>query len=615
MAHLWKNYLDNPDATYIGYYLKYDFTMWIKSLPEERAHRLLNPELRKRMGANPTPWPVDYGRWQFDMLGMRRFKLREIGYPSWMYICDVGPYFQMSFLRASERSKWKNGNGEPIHIMTDREYDILERGKSRRASAKLDAEMIEYNITENRVLSRMMDVLAHGMQDIGLRFKKQEWIGPGSTAQKWLTKNSTHTRKAVEEATPRDVLDTAISTYYGGWFETFAHGHIPGRTYGYDICSAYPSAHARCPCILHGKWKRGTGKLPKTSWIMIRADVSGPHSRNMFRMGPLPFRTKTGLVIRPLMADYGWVWLHEIEAAKHAHIVSDFKIQEWLAYTPCDCPPPTEGLRELYKMRLDIGKNTPPGMAYKLVYNSSYGKTAQSIGNPKFGNPVHASLITSLTRTELLHAIATHSDGINAVVMVATDGIYFTSPHSRLNMGTQLGQWEPKTHSNLTLLMPGVYWDDSVRTRVGALMLKSRGVSQADIIKVIDTFDNAFDDMRRIKSKDKLSDPDTWPKVSVQVQFSLVSPRQALARGKWNECGHVAPTERVISSLPFSKRRHPTPRTCDKNYISSHAPILIGAQTTAYKKSFGLGGTEMTDSEVWNMFDSDMFDTLNGLRD
>ena len=155
----------------------------------------------------------------------------------------------------------------------------------------------------------------------------------------------------------------------------------------------------------------------------------------------------------------------------------------WLEYEPCDCKPPLRGLAGLYDARLRVGKDTPTGKAYKLIYNSMYGKLAQSVGNPKFANSIYASLITAGCRTMILNAIATHPGRADDVLMVATDGVYFRSRHNDLAISNRLGGWSETRKENLTLFKPGVYWDDSARERIHlgkAPNFKSRGISARD---------------------------------------------------------------------------------------------------------------------------------------
>src|ERR1700685_4336064 len=79
-AFLYSQYRENSSAAYVGYFLGYDFTQWFKTLPENRARILLTPagiaSRTRRIKRNLPPFPVEYGGWEFDILGMKRFKLR-----------------------------------------------------------------------------------------------------------------------------------------------------------------------------------------------------------------------------------------------------------------------------------------------------------------------------------------------------------------------------------------------------------------------------------------------------------------------------------------------------------------------------------------------------------
>src|SRR5262245_6054987 len=103
-------------TAFCGFFLGYDFNQIFKTLPEERAWRLLTREgqaSRKRRGKRPDPFPVRHKGWEFDILGMKRLKIRPIDcdhkrekgkkqcrckYRPWMAICDAGGFFQQSFL-------------------------------------------------------------------------------------------------------------------------------------------------------------------------------------------------------------------------------------------------------------------------------------------------------------------------------------------------------------------------------------------------------------------------------------------------------------------------------------------------------------------------------------
>lgn len=581
---LYAHKLEHPNAAYVGFFLGYDFSQWLKSLPESRGNLLFHPYgIQRRMPRNkdlkyPFPVVVD-NRWDIDFLGMKRFKLRPhvprdqwtervvthrdgtqsltTSHPyKWMYINDAGAFFQTSLMVAINPKKWAPGTA----IVSDEEMRILQEGKDSRADAEFDTAMIRYNLLENDVLARLMRTVNQGFVADGIRLRNDQWYGPGQAAQAWMRNIGAPKGETVREAVPVWAIDAARMSYYGGWFETFINGIIPGIAHSYDINSAYPYAIASLPCLLHGKWTRGEGKPPKQragSLRLINATFVG---KDLY-IGTMPHRDMDGGISRPAHTA-GWHWQHEVDAARAAGMISKVTIEQWIDYQPCGCPAPYREIEELYEGRIRAGKDTPFGKSKKLVYNSAYGKMAQSIGMPKFSNSIYASLITAHCRTMILRAIATHPDKTKAVAMVATDGIVFLSPHPTLDVDDeQLGKWGYSQHSNLSILMPGLYWDDDSRKSIrdgGNLKLKSRGVSGKYLAPFIDTFDQQWTELHRLVSEDAaggIANPDQAPTVAIKVEFGVISPRLAVARDNWSSCGRVVwDDDRVISANPQGKR-------------------------------------------------------------
>ncbi|HEY2087434.1 MAG TPA: DNA polymerase [Mycobacterium sp.] len=585
---LYQQKIDHPNATFVGFFLGYDFSQWLKTLPESRGNLLFHPYgIQKRMPKNPDlryPFPVIVDRrWDIDLLGMKRFKLRphvpKAQWPAcqvshktkeqveecatgmhnrhpyeWMYINDAGSFFQTSLMNAINPKKWAAGTA----VVTKKEMEILQYGKDHRSDAQFDADMIKYNVLENDVLARLMKTVNAGFVADGIRLRKDQWFGPGQAAQAWMRNIGCPTGEEVREAVPAWALEAGRMSYYGGWFEVFVHGNIPGTTYAYDINSAYPYAISTLPCLLHGKWTQGTGDpgpLRRGNYRLINARFTG---RNDY-IGTMPHRDMDGGISRPLHTA-GWHWQHEVNAAKAARTVTRVEIDEWVEYEPCGCPPPLRSIKELYLGRLEVGKETPFGKSKKLVYNSAYGKMAQSIGMPKYSNSIYASLITSHCRTMILRAIASHPDKAKAVAMIATDGIVFLSPHPKLNVHpTELGAWDYAEHQNLSILMPGLYWDDKSRESVRSgenLTLKSRGVSGKYLAPFIDRFDAEWQEFYDwTVSNGGASRMDNAPKITINVEFGVISPRLAVARDRWDTCGKVVWDDpRLISANPQGKR-------------------------------------------------------------
>lgn len=625
---LYQQKLDHPDAAFVGFFLGYDFAQWLKTMPASRGDSLFHPiGIQKRMPKNPEmkyPFPVVVdNRWDFDFLGMKRLKLRphvkkslwpqcQVNHKTtdqieecttgkhnrhpykWMYVNDSGAFFQTALMNAINPKKWSPGTA----VVNDEEMQILQTGKDHRSDAQFDAAMIKYNVLENDVLSRLMGTLNQGFVADGIRLRTDQWYGPGQAAQAWLRNIGCPTGEQIREVVPAWAVEAARMSYYGGWFETFVNGVIPGTSYAYDINSAYPYAIAKLPCLLHGRWTRGTGdpgKLAKGNYRLINAHFTGKNDY----IGTMPHRDMAGGISRPRYTA-GWHWQHEVDAARAARTVTKYETDEWIEYEPCKCDPPIAAIEELYQGRLKVEKNSPSGKSKKLVYNSAYGKMAQSIGMPRFSNSIYASLITSHCRTMILRAIATHPQKAAAVAMIATDGIVFLTPHPRLDVHpTRLGAWDYSEHHNLSILMPGLYWDDTSRESIrsgGNLTLKSRGVSGKYLAPFIDTFDKQWSKLHSEIDKGDAgwAPPDWAPKISIVVEFGIISPRLAVARNNWASCGQVVWDDtRVISANPEGKRGGfytdgPLLRTAVRGRVTDRKNEPM-EYTQPYENRFGAG--------------------------
>jgi len=600
---LYRQFQLNPDATFVGFYLSYDFTMWLQDISQDAAYMLLHKDgiasRKPKTRLNPDPFPVRFDGWEFDLLTNRRFKLRPAVQGNdqyrtenvwkWMYVCDSGPFWQTSFMNAINPTKWT----EPI--VTDREYEIIKKGKSKRATAHYDHAMVKYNVTENAVLEKAMSSLRHAFTEQGLHLTKKQWFGPGQAVEAWFKTFNAPRRETIEETTPREVLQAAMSTYYGGWFEVMRHGYIPGTSYEYDINSAYPYIIQSLPCLLHGKWihrDKYDYKLAehcRFTMLYVKTEGSNPH------MGGLPYRSVQGRITRPTGVQ-GWYWAHEVFAAIGAGLI-DMKtmavLEQW-SYDACHCLPPVREIARLYQHRLTIGKNTVQGKAIKLLINSAYGKFCQSQGMPKYGNPIYASLITAGCRTMILDSIRTHPVGASDVLMVATDGIYYRTPHPNLDLDKErLGAWDETEKQNMTLFMPGVYWDDSSRSSLAdetTVSIKSRGINGYALAKHVADIDDMFLDMIDGHRAD-------WPEVDIPIAFQIVSPKLAIARGKWNTCGKVTTDGvRHMSSAPNVKR---DPYWRIEDGIVTTDPYGWMGVTHGYTRQFGLDIEAMMDNDEY----------------
>lgn len=582
---LWSGFLADPDATFVGFYLGYDFTQWTRTLPEKQAWLLWHAQgvrIRERKkGEHAPPFPVRWQDWEFDVLGSKRFKLRHRTSKRWMFINDVGPYFQTSFLKAIDPGAWDRP------VCTPEEYDIVLEGKAGRGNVLTSKDWVasipdtsRYNLLENTILARLVTRLSEGLRKEDIHLKRNQWFGPGQAAGAWMKNIGVIGSAEVRDRTPALVLQFAQDSYYGGWFEIFQHGHLPGPTYEYDINSAYPAAMTELPCLEHSCWTDTEGDH---GYALVHARVYGSDPV----VGAMPARRPDGSIARPYEVQ-GIYWLHEIQMAKQAGLIDEFQMREyWGLMEPCVCNPFRTAIPEIYQKRLEVGKNTPHGKALKVIYNSAYGKLAQSIGSPKYANPIYASLITSLTRTKILHAIATHPTGTKTLAMVATDGIYFRQEHGGLEIHpTQLGAWDEQIRTDMCLFKPGVWWDAETRHRIAIgkdPVLKSRGINAQDLGQAIGDIDRAFHQPRWWD--------DGYPAFEVKIRFPHISAKAAITRNAWNTAGTISETEnRTESADPTSKRL----------FINGHSRVHPLATptgiTTPYSQTFGMDPLEHPDA-------------------
>jgi hypothetical protein len=581
----------NPRAAYVGFYLSYDFNQWLRSLPADKAWYLISKagrasrRMTDRSAKRRMYHPVRVDGWEIDMLGFKRLSIRprhpdcqcpenkikgckhQEGIP-WMHICDAGPFYQMSFLKVCDPAKWEHDPEGPI--CTDAEYADLKRGKDKRATAKLDEEMKHYNRLENILLARCMRRLAGGFASIGVRLAKDKWYGPGSSASAWLRNHQAVKRRDTEQMMPEWFRLACRNSYFGGWFEIFSHGLIKGVSHNYDINNAYPYATSKLPHICSAcTYTRGNGVYKGSGdYVLVLATVRAKGTR----IGPVPYRDSKGSILRP-SASRGWYWRGEIEAATRAGLVHKGKTEyhEWVEFTPCNSETPFEEVRELYQRRLDVGKNSAQGMSIKLNNNSLYGKWAQSTGEAPYNNWLYASYITSHCRIQILDAIATHPGGANSVLMVATDGILFDSPHPTLPVSSALGDWEHTEYTDVCLFKPGVYWHKEGKDQL--VKTKSRGVPKEEFQLVMGDAEYHFRKFVELKTVPgdprvsvdivaedgelwaRLEGCQEWPWVKVHIKFRMKSCAQAINEGHWERAAQVQTDYPLIqSSDPHEKR-------------------------------------------------------------
>lgn len=493
----------------VAYFFDYDVTMMIRTMPEERAYRLLNRHLRTNQGG--AIMPLDIGDYQCEYLPHKEFKLRHKDDKRWFVINDVGQFFQGSFL--SSLKKWNVG--------TPDEQEMIRKGKSMRAGFAEHTEEIEaYNALECLLLEQLMTDFRGVCEETGYVPKK--WQGPGYLASAMLDRHGIPKRDDIPILENKSFRALAQAAYYGGRFETTASGPVGGPIYQYDINSAYPAILRSLPCLIHGSWRQVKTRPSDGIWF---GQVYFNHDAPRYLYN-LPFRLKNGNINYPKEGN-GVYWGRELLAAEQAGTTISFQTG-WVYEPHCDCRW-FDFIDSYYAERLRLGKSTK-GYVLKLAGNSIYGKLAQSIGYAPWANPVWAGLITAGCRAMLIDAYSAAPDH---TYMLATDGLFTGRKLDHLPLSSNLGEWDCEVHEGgMFIVQPGIYFLGTSGE------VKTRGVERGRIDDMRAIFEQQWDKFITSGGVDHT--------VSVPVQ-NFITARQAISRRKWHIAGTWETTTREIS--------------------------------------------------------------------
>lgn len=516
----------------VAYFFDYDVTMMIRTMPKERAIRLLSRHLRVNEKHHAI-MPLDIGDYQCDYLPHKEFKVRHKDQKKWSVISDVGQFFQAPFLKTLE--KWDIGTPE--------EREMIRVGKSMRADfAELSEETKAYNALECLLLEQLMTEFREVCYQTG--YVPRKWQGPGYLASAMLERHRVPKRDDIPILKNESFRLLAQAGYYGGRFETTAVGPVPGPVYQYDINGAYVALLRTLPCLTHGSWRQVRSRPDNESlWfgevyfyhepektLANLVPEGEPHPRDYLMN--LPVRREDGSIYFPRIGN-GVYWSTELLAAERAGTILDFK-QGWVYEPHCSCRW-FDFVDDYYAERVRLGKSNK-GMVLKLAGNSIYGKLAQSIGYAPWANPVWAGMITAGCRAMLIDA---YRQAPHQCYMLATDGL-FMGTQIDVPVSTNLGEWELTVHpEGMFIVQPGVYFLPEGE-------VKTRGVERGRISGMREEFEKQFDKFVASGGIDHT--------VSVPVD-NFVTARQAIARNKWELAGSWERTFREISFAFGLKRK------------------------------------------------------------
>ena len=585
---------------YVAFAFNYDVTMILRNLSEYKLTRLVKRELRARKpGADGEPrgiMPLDWWEeFELDWLPGKEFRVRRKG-GRWVVINDVWGFFQGTFVAALE--KWDIGS--------ESERESISEGKLLRGKFEdIDWGYVEkYNELECMKLAELMDKFRQMCNDAG--YVPRKWQGAGQLSEAMMAKHGCPTTGELFEDRWAEVWEYGRRAYNGGRFEIAYVGNISKPVHQYDINSAYPHAMVdpRYPCLAHGEWKRIERGTPISSLNDIALvegifhvqdrpdsdyddfhDIVGFRNAMEYRGAKhwplycgLPIRRKDGTIFYPVEGA-GWYWSFEVEASIHQkfHVLSG-----WEYVRRCKCKP-MGFIGDVYKQRQRVGKDGQ-GLVLKTGMNSAYGKKVQSVGSPKYSNPIEGSFITAHCRTriqELIHSLPECRAGRcgESVVFIATDAVA-TTRVARVRVSGRLGDWSHDVHeSGIFQVQPGLYFGSK-----GGTSMKTRGIRKSLIKDKRRAFENALAYLMR---HDDPIGPLAFdmPDSAVHIpQRRFIGIRLALAQNRLETMCQWPEEYRSITFNWYSKRAH-----CERlgrNLVRVY-PYGKGGRTTPYDKNIG----------------------------
>jgi DNA polymerase type B, organellar and viral len=490
--------LSLPDrALIVGFAFLYDFTKILTDLPDKDIYNLLHEEKRARLiklddGNQRIAYePVYFGEYSLNYMNRRITVARW----RWHYgkrrayasrtVWDIFRFYQSSFVQALK--DWFSKDGKGLDWFDPKDGPKVERmalmKEKRSEFDKLTSEEIEaYCKEECHFLARLGRKLIDAHNEAGLPLK--HYYGAGSTASVFLEKIGA---KDLRGDIPREMCEPIACAFFGGRFENSVIGPIYGRTYNYDISSAYPYAATFLPCLLCGTWRHvqrvGESVYDTANLALVRWRCEHSSQDTGRSWGGLPVRASDGTIAFPLAGKGGWVWKDEFLAARRLNPNVE-AVELWAYQTNCEHRP-FQDVPHYYRERVRLGKDGP-GIVLKLGTNSIYGKLAQSRGiNPPYQSWVWAGNITSTTRAQLLDALAVHKDPANCL-MFATDGVWtrerlsLSKPRDTgtSDLAKPLGGWEEKSfEQGVFCVRPGIYFPINP-TREQVKEVRARGLGK-----------------------------------------------------------------------------------------------------------------------------------------
>lgn len=426
-----------PNSIFVGYGFNYDVNQMLGSWPD-RWLKGLYQDNQVKAGNYIVKW---FPRKFFNIT---QFKPRRRS----VIVYDTIGFFQSSFLEACRK------------YLGSSDLALIERGKESRSVfewEQLEDFIIPYNDMELSMLVRVMDILRKDLAKAGVY--PSQWYGPGAVAQKVMSKYKVPIAREFPTVVPNGVVPrikgvnhAAQFAMAGGRFEHYWLGHFPDTVYEADIHSAYPAAATQLPDLSQGYWEHVQRFEPGSFGIWYIDYLAPFTARRGYVPQPLFCRAEHGNISYPLQTQ-GWYWTPEAELCADS-------VQEGFVFRERNPRRPFDFIPAMYRDRLERKEaGDSVERAIKLILNSLYGKTAQTVGGkdnkpPRWHQLEYAGYITSSCRAKVYRAMTLAPE---TVIAAETDAVFSTKPLP-LPYSDELGDWELKEYSSIVYLQNGFYY-------------------------------------------------------------------------------------------------------------------------------------------------------------
>jgi hypothetical protein len=416
---------------------------------------------------------------------------KELDCDAYICIYDVFGFFQTSFVQAVKNLI------KPGYIKEEDWQAVETMKKERDEFASVPFEEIKhYCELELTMLAKECTVLRDGFDKLPLGNGKhgihlQRWSGSGSAAGAFLRAIDLPKKHYSPDIATNNISTQQLRAHHafvGGRIELLRQGYAEDQPlWVYDIASAYPYICTQLPSMRDGTWEHG-GELSfrelvdrtpsiismfRVRWNFPLASI-GRKPNLAIPFYPFPYRVRQKGLVQFPSSGHAWLMRDELMAGMDWHqtffpgkqLALHMTIEEYSIFHPGNDEKPYDFLPKLYEMRKELKKlGDILEKCIKLVINSLYGKTVQSVGEPgevpSCACPYYGAAITAGCRAQLLRAALKDP---YAIVSFMTDGIVSTRP---LKLGerlkecdaadVQLGDWEYKEVKSGFFLQSGIY--------------------------------------------------------------------------------------------------------------------------------------------------------------